>query len=852
MLLCTFTTTTAETLPKDKAAKSYFKRLQTQRVESSDFVEWHQVSPGSSGYCETFWTHPTDPKTLIMAPDMFNTFGSWDGGESWTTIKDFDAGSQEAALMGRIMSLAFSPTNPDLGITMSQQGYAMRTTDRGRSWERACEMKLGKCSAVAVDPTNEKIWYAAPGDFWNVKKNHRNAKTLADPSLGKDKAGYIYKSTDGGGSWTKITAGLPNNIEVGRIIVNPANTKEIFLASNHGVYKSVNGGNKWEASFDGIPNCIIRDLDSHYDKKSGRFTLFALDQTAYYPDGKSIRSEGGVFRSDDSAKTWVDITGNLAIDMSKIAVRPYRSFLYNRTVSHWLGINSKVLNQKYPEPPINILSVFNRLRVSPLNPDEIYVSNNPKHDFGFSPGEVWKSNDGGKSWFATARSGQYWSSETDKEYWESRNNPMTPNEKFAHLQPHIDRGISTFGNRFMEFDSKGTLYTGFEQQLMRSTDGGKTWEQRDDVETAEGSKAWVGRGGSNLPGRQILLETGVAGRYLFCSGEHGLWMTAPLGSYPDKKAVAITQIEGQVNEHGAVSHAAVAVDPKNPDIIYTLQFRQDHRGYFRCSKDGGRTWANLSEPLPWSKTAVSGDRIFQSSLMVDPEDTQRIYFTTIQNDQFAVPGGNFDYKSFPFFGISRSKDGGKTWELANKGLPEVCSVGRLEMDPKNPKVLYAALSPSKEKHVGGLYKSTDGADSWSKVNIPEGIISVNNVHQDPTNHMLYISCGTTDGSLETGGVWRSKDEGKTWEKFFYMPYIWQCETSPIDPDIITVVVAGQKKSSDVNCGAYISVDGGKNWEKVNRNIGLQHTITDLKPDPVDKKKLWMATKGSGWAVGYMK
>ena len=91
--------------------------------------------------------------------------------------------------------------------------------------------------------------------------------------------------------------------------------------------------------------------------------------------------------------------------------------------------------------------------------------------------------------------------------------------------------------------------------------------------------------------KPIVLETGRDGIYLFSSGEHGLWQsvsqTAPL---------YLKQIEGQVNHQGSTSIASVAVHPTNPDIIYTMQFRQDHRGELRKGDHGEFTLIERKHP----------------------------------------------------------------------------------------------------------------------------------------------------------------------------------------------------------------------------------------------------------------
>lgn len=49
----------AQVLPEDKEARRYFEKLQTERVESTDLIEWKQIGPGTAGYCEAIWMHPT-------------------------------------------------------------------------------------------------------------------------------------------------------------------------------------------------------------------------------------------------------------------------------------------------------------------------------------------------------------------------------------------------------------------------------------------------------------------------------------------------------------------------------------------------------------------------------------------------------------------------------------------------------------------------------------------------------------------------------------------------------------------------------------------------------------------------
>lgn len=827
--------------------KKYFNQLRKERVTSTTAINWRQFGPGMSGYNEELWCHPSDPKTVLMAPDMHVCYGSWDYAKSWHTLKDCDA---EGYDMERVIEIAFSRQNPDFALALDRDGWVNRSLDRGRTWEQIVD--VGKTMAeLAVDPTNDNNWYIGAGDFFNVKDNHRSQKNPHGLIQKRSEYGFILKSTDKGKSWKKITKGLPEMVDVGRIVVDPRNPKNILAMTGHGLYRSTDEGLSWSPFGKGLPNNLPRDMVSHYDAKSKKYTLFLVEQSVYERDGNgSVTVKGGVFKSVDGGENWIDITGNLAVDMTKITSKSMR-WMYARAIAHWFDIKMNEAYKEFPKYSNSIYTVFNRIRVNPLNPDEIYISANVKHDRAWIPGDMWRTRDGGKTWITIARAGAYWENCPDKEYWESRNNPTHANMKFAHMHVNIARTENIAGVRHIDVDCEGTLYAGMEQQTLRSTNGGDSWMQIDEDETAEGSGVWVSRGDSDLPGRYMLLETGKRDRILFCTGEHGLWESAPLGDYDaGKDAVGVRQIEGQVHAHGAHSVASVAVHPNDPNTIYILMFRQEHRGHLRRTTDGGKTWENISKAVDYNHPNISGNHVFQYSLMIDPKEPKNMYFCTIANAISEVGGGN-KAADMHIFGVNVSYDGGYTWSVSNSGLPEGCSVNRLAMDHKNPSTLYAALNKNRQVQ-GGLYVSKNKGADWEQITtIPSHITSVNNVFVDRNNGYIYISCGDKASLDESaGGVWRSKDGGKRWERIFDAHYIWQCETSPVNPDIITVVSAGKRAWGQgtmiKNPGAYISFNGGKSWTKANRGLGQPDKITDFKPDPYDQKVFWCALWGSGW------
>ncbi|PKQ61739.1 hypothetical protein BZG02_15060 [Labilibaculum filiforme] len=833
---------------------AFFNIIKTQKIQSDTTVVWKNFGPGMSGYNEEFWCHPTDTNVMFMGPDMHVSYGTWDNGKSWQTIKDCDGDGLD---MVRVHDIQFSLVNPDYGVALEREGKVFESKNRGRTWTQISD--IGKAhTKIAIHPTNDSIWFVGAGDFWNVKENHR---TLAKPNgniHSRADYGYVWKTTDRGANWAKVATSISNNLDVGRILFNPNNPDKMIMATSYGVYLSADGGDIWTAGNVGLPNNLPRDLTSFYDKTTGEFILYLVVQTVYEPNGSTINAKGGVYKSTDSGVSWTSITGNLGFDISAITNYAVRDG-YHRTVSHWLGISKSASQSTYSVYPSNTMSVYNRIVVNPLNKNEIYVSHNKKHDFGFGPGDLWKTEDGGQSWFACARNGKYWMDENDKSYWNGRGNPIGTNLKFSHVQREMDEGSENSGNRMLAINAKGQVFIGVAQQTLRSNDKGANWQQVDDYETAEGSNAWVGRGDSNLPGRFMLHETGIPGRALFCSGEHGLWETADLGDYSGKDVVAVKQIEGQVHDHDGnlASHSTstVAVHPNNPNIIYILSCRQEHRGKLRKTIDGGKTWNNIATIFEASNNSWENVP-FQSSLMIDPKNPDNMYFCATRkvvqevgsspDESILTKGG---------YGVYRSTDGGYNWSLSNSGLPANVSVRRLCMDPANSSIIYAALNQFGNNDLGGLYKSVDGAKTWKKESIPTEIKSVNNLFIDRNTKYRFLSGGSRSGSFDAGGVWRSKDEGTSWEKIFIAPYVWQTEVSPVNSNIIIISVPAQIPNLTdqfKNPGIYLSKDDGTTWAKINKGIGQPNKMVDVKPDPYNEGVIWCAGWGSGWFKALIK
>jgi photosystem II stability/assembly factor-like uncharacterized protein len=133
---------------------------------------------------------------------------------------------------------------------------------------------------------------------------------------------------------------------------------------------------------------------------------------------------------------------------------------------------------------------------------------------------------------------------------------------------------------------------------------------------------------------------------------------------------------------------------------------------------------------------------------------------------------NSSRTSYSGTGLFRSADGGRTWK--NVGLTDTHHIGRVLVDPRDPRVVYVAALGHlyTENAERGVFKSTDGGDTWTKVLFVDERTGAVDLAQDPSNpDVLYAAtwerARTAANFLESGtgsGVWKSTDAGRTWTR----------------------------------------------------------------------------------------
>jgi len=246
----------------------------------------------------------------------------------------------------------------------------------------------------------------------------------------------------------------------------------------------------------------------------------------------------------------------------------------------------------------------------------------------------------------------------------------------------------------------------------------------------------------------------------------------------------------------------VAVDPTNKKIWYV-------------ATAAGGVWKSVNAGLSFGPIFDGEGSFSTGAITIDPKNPNVIWVGSGENNaQRVVAYGDGVYKSI---------DGGRSWK--NVGLKESEHIGRILIDPRNSDVVYVASQGPVWSKGGerGLYKTTDGGTTWTRILHVDDWTGANDVQMDPRNPDVLVAttwqrqrrtcCFVAGGP--GSGVHRSTDGGKTWTKSqtgFPAGDLGRIglAMSPADPDVVYAIAdAAQGRG-----GFFRSTNGGVSWERM--------------------------------------
>ncbi len=272
-----------------------------------------------------------------------------------------------------------------------------KSTNGGASWTPVFDKEnVGAIGAVAIDPTNDDTVWVGTGE-----SNPRQDVSYGDG---------VYKTTDGGKTWTNV--GLRETKHIARILIDPKNPQHVIVGAlgnvfanspDRGAYVTFDGGKTWNKTLDGGPISGVSDLAMSAREPNVIYAgvwQFQRRPWTFQSGGE----QDGLYRSTDGGRTWHRLTGGglpegitgrigLAVAPSEpnrvyALIESEHGILWRSDDggTTWTLVSSNTLVDQRP-------FYFSHIEVDPTNPDHVYTAST----------QLAESKDGGKTFKAIAR-----------------------------------------------------------------------------------------------------------------------------------------------------------------------------------------------------------------------------------------------------------------------------------------------------------------------------------------------------------------------------------------------------------------------------------------------------------------
>jgi hypothetical protein len=203
------------------------------------------ITTNSNWFYPPFAMDPNDSSVLYCGYDRL--FRSSNRADAWTDITGVVSGGSN------ITAIAIAPSNSGIVYVGLRNGRVFKVAGSGTSWTvtdvSATPIPAGQISDLAVHPTDPNTVYATTSDLIFGEGSESFA------------ADHVYRGTIGTPStWASVSTGLSQANPVNSIVIDPSFPLTLFIGCDVGIFRSINGGTSWTVWDDGLPNCSVQDL----------------------------------------------------------------------------------------------------------------------------------------------------------------------------------------------------------------------------------------------------------------------------------------------------------------------------------------------------------------------------------------------------------------------------------------------------------------------------------------------------------------------------------------------------------------------------------------------------------------
>ena len=680
---------------------------------------------------------------------------------------------------GRVVAVAGVPNDPLVYYFGAAHGGVWKTTDAGRYWRNVSDgfFEFPAVGAMDVSLSDPDVIFVGTGEGLQ--------RQFISPGDG------VYKSTDGGDTWTNV--GLRETRHIAQLRIHPTNPDIVYVGAmgdmfgpnqDRGIYRTTDGGETWEQIL--YSGETTGAVDLSIDRRNPNVIIAALNHhVTHLYDEESGGPTSGLFKTTDGGDTWTDLTHNRGMPRGLlgkvgISISPARSSRVYAFVEADAGEGGiyrsddggSTWQMTHQDPgKMEIPNSYNHITADPQDPDVVYIQpisglfrstdagrtfdrvrtqNWDQHALWIGPNDSNRMIDGGDGGAAVTLNGG--------ESWSTLNNQPTADLLSLAVDDQEPYWIYAAQN--------DNSHIGIPS---RTDDGSIGWTHYLPIPVGEGGQTAVKPDGSVVYGNdrtrtyRFERETGQAPNI-------SVWPEVEFG----------TAVE-DVKYRFYYSFPAY-LSPHDPSVLYTgAQY------VFRTTNEGS-SWDQISPDLTRNRQEVMGK---SSGGPISSNASSLFYVSLIRTIVESPLQEGELWVGTDDSNVQVSQDGGLNWQdVSPPDLPEWTTITAIDVSPHRPGTVYI----SGERHrvsdrTPYLYKTTDYGSNWQRI---------------------------------TNGI-REND------------YSWVIREDPVQPGLL---YAGTET------GAYVSFDAGDSWQSLQRNLPPAMVMQMVVKD-VD---LVVATHGRGFWI----
>jgi photosystem II stability/assembly factor-like uncharacterized protein len=672
-------------------------------------MSWTALGPKSAGgRIETVDCPPDSPGTIYVGAGSGGVWKTVNGGMTWTPL--FDRGPTVA-----IGDLAVSPSDPDIvwvgtgESLMARSSFAgqgvFRSADGGRTWESRGLEDTHHIGRIVIDPRDpDRVFVAAIGHQYTFNEERG-----------------VFMTADGGRTWTKSLF-IDQRTGVVDLVMDPADGRVLYAAAwerdrkawdntvcgpGSGIFKTTDGGASWTRLKNGLPaGPSIGRIGLDVCPAAPGVVYAVIDNLTPVParagrKASPVPAGGEVYRSDDHGDTWRKVNEGDPAAGTGYAFGDIRVSPKDANVVYVLGVGlvrsadggrtfARVDGPVVRLSPLPTRALHldqHELWIDPRDPDRLVLGND---------GGLFVSNDGGRAWL-------HLNNLPVTEFYAAFAGPGSPypiyggTQDNAALRGRSDRRLDDAaldgwshlwidlwggGDSFFTFpDPADPDVVYYEQQFGDL--------KRKDMRT--GRTAFIrpqpekGKAPYRFNWMTPFLISVHDPAILYCGAER-MFRSGDRGGHWTVLSSDLTTAPGP-DRQGDVPFGTITTIAESPLA----------KGLLFVGTDDGNVWMTADDGVSWIPIDAGLPRKWVSRLEASAHDAERVYvaLTGYRED---------DFRTYLF----RSGDRGRTWESISQDLPQE-SVNVIREDPEKPGLLYIGTDQ------GGVHASADNGSTWSSL-----------------------------------------------------------------------------------------------------------------------------------------